>query len=81
MKDYFKWVIKHKSHNFKLILCLLGIIASAFATPTLLNSDAPIAIIIMSFIAIYGFTVGIFLEPYFIYRKLKKMGELEDDKS
>lgn len=78
MKNYFKWVIKQKTHNFKLILCLLGIIASCFATPTLLNSDAPLAIIIMSFVAIYGFTVGIFLEPYLIYRKLKRMGELDD---
>lgn len=80
MKEYFKWVIKDKKHNYKLILALIGIVISIIVTPILItsyNEGAALSMVILAFIAIYGFTVGMLLEPYTIYKRLKRIKKLK----
>ena len=70
--SYFKFLMsKHKS---SAILSIIGIIACIYVTPILLEASyyTPLIIVILGFIAIYGFTIGMILNPWTIYRKLKK---------
>jgi len=75
---YFKWL--WANHKSTVILALAGIAGCIFATPVILDpaNDNPIAIIILALVAVYGFTVGMALQPYTIYRNLVKMNYWSD---
>lgn len=67
---YFKWLIKKQKPT--ALLSVIGIIACFFATPEIFSAenDVPVAIMIMAIVAIYGFTIGMMLQPFFIYKNL-----------
>ena len=70
--SYLKFLLsKHKS---SAILAIVGIVACIFVTPVLIEaaSYSPLIVIIGGFIAIYGFTIGMILNPLTIYIRLKK---------
>jgi hypothetical protein len=71
--NYFKWLWQEKKS--KIALTIVGIIASIYVTPIVIapENENPIAIIILALIAVYGFTIGITLQPYSIYRNLVKV--------
>lgn len=70
---YIKWLWKNK--KTELFLTLAGVAACIFATPEIVNpeNDVPVAAMIASFVAVYGFTIGMALQPYTIYRRLIRM--------
>jgi len=77
MIDYFKWLFEeHKYGKIKFLLFLLGVTQCFFLTDNLYYEyyyyDMPLYPLIMGYIALYGFTIGIALQPYFIYKDLKK---------
>jgi len=77
MIDYFKWLFEeHKYGKIKFLLFLLGVTQCFFLTDNLYCEyyyyDMSLYPLIMGYIALYGFTIGIALQPYFIYKDLKK---------
>ena len=68
---YYKWAFKNK--KVELFLTLVGIAGCIFATPAILQPEVPFMVKVGALIAIYGFTIGMALQPYTIYRDLKKM--------
>jgi uncharacterized membrane protein len=71
---YLKWLWKNK--KTEITLTLVGIIACIFGTPVMIDSyldGAAIIPVIGGFIAIYGFTIGMMLQPMLIYKKLRKL--------
>jgi hypothetical protein len=86
MKKYIKWVFtdhyfKRKRNIFKLVGTLYGIIQAIYATPIIWDEwyygHIPLWPLIGSFIAIYGFLIGITLQPVSIYLRLKRLGRLD----
>ena len=74
--SYIKWAWSDKKHRLTLLGGLVGIVACGFATPALIDGykgGAALVAIICGFIAIYGFTIGMFAQPYSIYRKLRRL--------
>ena len=87
MKEYIKWVFtdhyfKSWQGTLKLIGTLYGIVQAIYATPIVWEEwyfgNMPIYPLIGSFIAIYGFLIGITLHPLSIYRRLKRLGMLDE---
>ena len=81
-KNYITWVFT--DHYFKngrgvgkFIGALFGIFMAFYVPgPVLLEYNEgwiPIWPVIGTFIAVYGFLIGIILQPYGIYKKLKRM--------
>lgn len=78
--NYFKWLWATQKKT--VLLTVAGIIACIFATPVILDPENanPIAVIIGALVAVYGFTVGMALQPYMIYRKLDKTNYWTENK-
>lgn len=77
MKSYLEWLLlDHKAGKIKFALFLLGIAQCALLTDDLyqeyIYSDMPLSVLILGYIAMYGFTISIGLQPYTIYRRLFK---------
>lgn len=77
MINYFKWLFEeHKYGKIKFFLFLIGVTQCFFLTDDLYREyyyyDMPLYPLIMGYIAMYGFTIGIALQPYLIYKDLKK---------
>jgi len=72
--SYFKWLLtEHKRGKLKILLTIIGIIQSIYITPLLIeeyNHGMPLLPLIMGLIASYGFTIGIILQPFSIYKTL-----------
>jgi len=79
---YFNWLKNHPRHLRKLLLTFIGIATSISLTHVVFDpaNDVPIIIAIISMISIFGFTIGITIQPYTIYMKLKKMNFWKNDK-
>ena len=80
--SYFQWVFgDHYFKNGRGILKVIGTlfgIFMAFYVPGPVIKEyvegwIPIWPVIGTFIAVYGFLGGIILQPYWIYRRLKRM--------
>ena len=75
MKNYFKWLLtEHKTGKFKFILFLFGIVQCVLHTDDFYleyMDGMPLLPLIFGYIALYGFTIGIALQTYFIYKDLK----------
>tara|TARA_R100000908_G_C3751352_1_gene145929 strand:- start:2388 stop:2621 length:234 start_codon:yes stop_codon:yes gene_type:complete len=77
MINYFKWLFEeHKYGKIKFFLFLIGVTQCFFLTDNFYYEyyyyDMPLYPLIMGYIAMYGFTIGIALQPYLIYKDLKK---------
>ena len=76
MKDYFKWLFtEHKYGKFKFLLFLFGITQCVLLTDDFYFEyidGMPLLPLIFGYIALYGFTIAIALQPYLIYRGLKR---------
>lgn len=77
MKNYLDWLLtEHKYGKIKFILFLLGITQCFLLTEQFYieysQYDMPLLPLIGGYVALYGFTIGIALQPYFIYKELKK---------
>lgn len=81
-KNYITWVFT--DHYFKngkgigkFIGTIYGIFQAIYVPPLVLEEYytgwMPIWPVIGTFIAVFGFLIGITLQPYGIYRKLKRM--------
>ena len=80
MKDYIKWLFTdHYFNNKQGIIKIVGTIYGfimAFYVPSPVLDEyyggwIPIWPVIGIFIAVYGFLIGILLQPYGIYKHLK----------
>lgn len=75
MKNYFKWLFtEHKYGKVKFLLLLFGVIQCVLLTDDFYYEyldGMPLLPLIFGYIALYGFTIGIALQPYFIYKDLK----------
>ncbi len=80
--SYLQWVFgdhyfKNGRGFLKIIGTIYGIIQAIYATPIVYDEwyygHMPIWPLIGAYIAIYGFLIGITLQPYSIYRKLKRI--------
>ena len=85
MKEYIKWVFtdhyfNNKQGILKFVGTLLGIfLAIAVPGPVIQEYNEgwiPIWPVIGAFVSTYGFLIGIILQPYSIYRRLKRMGRI-----
>jgi len=59
-----------------ILLTIVGIIQSCYITPVIIeeyNYGMPLLPAIMGIIASYGFTVGITLQPFLIYKRLVRL--------
>lgn len=74
--SYIKWALATRKRE--LVMTALGVVGCIICTPIILDpmNDNPIVIIALSLIAIYGYTIGMALQPYLIYRKLIKANNL-----
>lgn len=86
MKKYLKWVFTDHYFNngrglLKLIGTIYGIIQAVYATPIVYDEwyygYMPILPLIGSYIAIYGFLIGIIYQPVSIYLTLKRLGRID----
>lgn len=75
MKNYINWLFRiHKYGKFKFLLFIFGIIHCVLLTEDFYLSyldGMPLLPLILGYIALYGFTIGIALQPYFIYKEIK----------
>jgi hypothetical protein len=75
MKDYFRWLFtEHKYGKFKFLLLLFGVTQCVLLTDDFYleyMDGMPLLPLIFGYIALYGFTIGIALQPYLIYKNLK----------
>lgn len=76
MKNYLKWLLlDHKFGKLKFMLFLIGVAQCVFLTDKLYLEylyGMPLMVLILSYIALYGFTISMALQPYTIYRRLFK---------
>ena len=81
-KNYLHWVFTDHYFNngrgiFKLIGALYGIFQIIYATPLIMEEYyggwIPLFPVILANLTMWGFLIGIILQPYGIYRKLKRM--------
>lgn len=76
MKNYFKWLLtEHKAGKFKLLLFIFGATQCVFYTDDLYieyMDGMPLLALIGGYIALYGFAIGIALQPYLLYKELTK---------
>ncbi len=73
---YLKWLFsEHKRGKIKVFLFLLGVADCIYFTKDLyleyVYYEMPLIILILAYIAMYGFTIGIMYQPYTIYKRLK----------
>jgi len=73
MIKYLKWLLgEHKYGKFKLLLFLFGVVQCFLLTEEFYieysQYDMPLLALIGGYIALYGFTIGIALQPYTIYK-------------
>ena len=76
MKAYLKWLFtEHKHGKLKVFFFFLGVLQCFLFTDDLLveyfNYDMPLSILVLSFMVMYGFTLGIAYQPYTVYKRLK----------
>jgi hypothetical protein len=73
---YWKWALKTQKST--LLLALFVTLGGGYMTYLMLQDIAyyPLFWTITYFIVIIGATLGLWLQPYTIYRKLKKMGKI-----
>lgn len=76
MKNYFKWLLtEHEYGKIKLLLFIFGIYQCINLTDDFYYEyldGMPLLPLIVGYIALYGFTIGIALQPYFIYKEIKQ---------
>ena len=77
MINYFKWLFEeHQYGKIKFFLFLFGVTQCILLTDDFYYEyyyyDMPLYPLIMGYIALYGFTIGIAYQPYTIYKGLKK---------
>jgi hypothetical protein len=77
MINYFKWLFEeHKYGKIKFLLFLFGVTQCFLLTDDFYYeycyNDLPLYPLIMGYVALYGFTIGIAYQPYTIYKGLKK---------
>ena len=77
MITYLKWLLgEHKYGKLKFVLFLFGIVICFLLTEEFYIEyayyDMPLLALIGGYIALYGFTIGIALQPYSIYQTIKK---------
>jgi len=77
MMNYFKWLFEeHKYGKIKFLLFLFGVTQCILLTDDFYYEyyyyDMPLYPLIMGYVALYGFTIGIAYQPYTIYKGLKK---------
>ena len=81
-KNYLHWVFTDHYFNngrgiFKLIGAFYGIFQIIYATPLIMEEYyggwIPLFPVILVNLTMWGFLIGIILQPYNIYRKLKRM--------
>ena len=73
MINYFKWLFEeHKYGKIKFFLFLIGVTQCILLTDDFYYEyyyyDMPLYPLIMGYIALYGFTIGIAYQPYTIYK-------------
>lgn len=70
---YFKWLLSNKKKE--IALTLVGLIGCVTVPPALLNPDnnVPPILTIGSIITIFGFTAGMALLPYKIYKGMVRI--------
>jgi hypothetical protein len=76
MKNYINWLFRiHKYGKIKFVLFLFGITQCFLLTEQLYieysQYDMPLLPLIGGYVALYGFPIGIALQPYFIYKEMK----------
>ena len=81
-KNYLHWVFTDHYFNngrgiFKLIEAIYGIFQIIYATPLIMEEYyggwIPLFPVILVNLTMWGFLIGIILQPYGIYKKLKRM--------
>tara|TARA_B100001564_G_C20255091_1_gene496676 strand:+ start:84 stop:383 length:300 start_codon:yes stop_codon:yes gene_type:complete len=81
-KNYLHWVFTDHYFNngrgiFKLIGAFYGIFQIIYATPLIMEEYyggwIPLFPVILANLTMWGFLIGIILQPYGIYKKLKRM--------
>ncbi len=77
MINYFKWLFEeHQYGKIKFLLFLFGVTQCVLLTDDFYREyyyyDMPLYPLIMGYVALYGFTIGIAYQPYTIYKGLKK---------
>ena len=76
MKKYIKWFFNEHTKTYTdLTLMTIGLIASVFWScmiPSFVADSVPIFVIILGSFSVYGFFIGNILQPYSIYKRLKK---------
>ena len=81
-KNYLHWVFTDHYFNngrgiFKLIGTIYGIFQIIYATPLIMEEYyggwIPLFPVILVNLTMWGFLIGIILQPYSIYRRLKRM--------
>ena len=79
---YFQWVFgdhyfKSKQGILKIIGTLFGFFMAFYVPGPVIQEYSegwiPIWPVLGTFIAVYGFLIGIILQPYSIYKRLKRM--------
>jgi hypothetical protein len=90
MRDYLRWFftehIKNGRGKLKLVATIYGVFQIIYATPLVLEEYyggwIPLLPVIASFIAMWGFLIGIIYQPINIYMKLKRLAarKLEAEK-
>ena len=85
MKEYIKWVFTNHYFNnkqgiLKFVGTLYGIVQAIYATPIVWDEwyfgHMPLLPLVGAYLAIYGFLIGITLQPVGIYKRLKRMGRI-----
>ena len=74
--SYLKWLFtEHKRGKIKVLLTLLGIVQIIWATPQIMEEynggHIPLLPVILTFMVMYGFVIGMIYQPFNIYVKLK----------
>lgn len=81
-KNYIHWVFTDHYFNngrgvFKLIGTIYGIIQIIYATPLVMEEYyggwIPLLPVVLVHLTMWGFLLGITLQPYGIYRRLKRI--------
>jgi len=76
MKNYFKWLLtEHKYGKIKLLLLIFGVYQCVSLTDDFYYEyldGMPLLPLIVGYIALYGFTIGIALQPYLLYKELNR---------
>lgn len=77
MIKYFNWLLReHKYGKFKFVLFLFGVVQCFLLTEEFYVEYAyyemPLLALIGGYLTVYGFTIGIALQPYSIYKRIRR---------